>query len=441
MAGMMIFRPLIEGGKTIMFTRTRRLIVLSLLVLGLVLSATAMPGAPAAAKVKKIDLNNATQAELETLKGIGPAMAAKIIAARPFSSVDDLKNVSGIGEATFAELKDLVTVKAVKASQATETGTTAHSTKSTETAEAAELVNINTADKAALETLPGVGPALADKIIAARPFKSVADLQNVSGLGEAKFAKIESLVTVEKPKAKRTTSTTKTAAAETAVAEIVNLNTADKAALETLPGVGPALADKIIAARPFKSVADLKSVSGLGEAKFAKIEGLVTVEKPKAKRTTSAETTAGTRSTSKAAAAQTAAAEILDLNTADQAALEALPGIGPALAEKIIAARPFKEVGDLMNVKGIGQAKFDAIKDMVEIGQPEEAVHPKLRPGETININKATQDQLESLLGIGPVKAKAIIAGRPYAKIEDIMKVKGIKEKTFAKLKGYIVVR
>ena len=424
-----------------MFTKARLYTVLSLLILGLILSVTAMPGAPAAAKVKKIDLNNATQTELETLKGIGPALAAKIIAARPFKSVDDLKNVSGIGESTFADLKDLVTVHAVKAAQATETGTTAASAKSTETVEAAELVNINTADKAALETLPGVGAALADKIIAARPFKSVADLKNVKGLGEATFTKLEKLVTVEKPKAKRTTSTSKSAASETAAAEIVNLNTADKAALEALPGVGPALADKIIAARPFKSVADLKSVKGLGEATFTKIESLVTVEKPKAKKTNSTETAAGTTSASKTAAAQTASAEILDLNTADQAALEALPGIGPALAEKIIAARPFKKVEDLMNVKGIGQAKFDAIKDMVEIGQPEEAVNPKLKPGQTININKAPQDQLELLLGIGPVKAKAIIAGRPYAKIEDIMKVKGIKEKTFAKLKDYIVVK
>jgi DNA uptake protein ComE-like DNA-binding protein len=44
-------------------------------------------------------------------------------------------------------------------------------------------------------------------------------------------------------------------------------------------------------------------------------------------------------------------------------------------------------------------------------------------------------------LGIGPVRTQAIIAGRPYAKIEDIMKVKRIKEKTFAKIKDFIVVR
>jgi len=216
----------------------------------------------------------------------------------------------------------------------------------------------------------------------------------------------------------------------------IDLNNAAQAELETLKGVGPALAAKIIAARPFKSVDDLKNVSGIGESTFADLKDLVTVH---AAQATETGTTAN--STTAKGTEKTEAEKLININTADKAALEALPGIGPALADKIIAARPFKKVEDLINVKGIGQAKFDAIKDMVEIGQPETAVNPKLKPGQTININTATLEQLDSLLGIGPVKAKAIVAGRPYAKIEDIMKVKGIKEKTFAKIKDYIVVK
>ena len=46
---------------------------------------------------KKIDLNKATQAELETLPGVGPSTAQNIIAARPFKNVQELKDVSGIG--------------------------------------------------------------------------------------------------------------------------------------------------------------------------------------------------------------------------------------------------------------------------------------------------------------------------------------------------------
>lgn len=61
----------------------------------------------------------------------------------------------------------------------------------------------------------------------------------------------------------------------------------------------------------------------------------------------------------------------LDLNSASAPELERLPGIGPALAEEIVEYRtangPFEEVDDLLNVSGIGPAKLDAIRDLVEV--------------------------------------------------------------------------
>lgn len=63
--------------------------------------------------------------------------------------------------------------------------------------------------------------------------------------------------------------------------------------------------------------------------------------------------------------------EYLDLNTASAPELERLPGIGPALAEEIVGYRsahgPFEELDDLLNVSGIGPAKLDAIRDLVEV--------------------------------------------------------------------------
>jgi DNA uptake protein ComE-like DNA-binding protein len=52
-----------------------------------------------------IDINTATEKELTTVPGIGHVMAARIIAARPFRSADDLKRVSGIGEKKYTQIR------------------------------------------------------------------------------------------------------------------------------------------------------------------------------------------------------------------------------------------------------------------------------------------------------------------------------------------------
>jgi competence protein ComEA len=58
-----------------------------------------------------IDLNTATQAELESLPGVGEAIARRIIEGRPYSGVEDLLRVRGIGEATLEKLRPLVTAQ------------------------------------------------------------------------------------------------------------------------------------------------------------------------------------------------------------------------------------------------------------------------------------------------------------------------------------------
>ena len=63
----------------------------------------------------RIDLNKATLSQLNSLPGIGPVIAERILELReksgPFKRIEDLMNIRGIGEKKFLKLKDLITIK------------------------------------------------------------------------------------------------------------------------------------------------------------------------------------------------------------------------------------------------------------------------------------------------------------------------------------------
>ena len=64
-------------------------------------------------------------------------------------------------------------------------------------------------------------------------------------------------------------------------------------------------------------------------------------------------------------------------------------------------------------------------------------------PGEgalVVNVNLATQQELETIPGVGPVLAREIIRGRPYDKVEDLDRVKGIGSYTFNSIRPYVKV-
>jgi competence protein ComEA len=63
---------------------------------------------------------------------------------------------------------------------------------------------------------------------------------------------------------------------------------------------------------------------------------------------------------------------LVDINTASLELLDTLPNIGPKTAQEILDYRsangPFGKIEDIMNVPGIGQGKFDAMKDLITVG-------------------------------------------------------------------------
>jgi competence protein ComEA len=229
----------------------------------------------------------------------------------------------------------------------------------------------------------------------------------------------------------------------------VELNSATKAELEALPGVGPEIAEDIIKARPFQKLEELKEVKGIGEARFDELRKMVVVRpetiQPQKISNPKSAVSAGKGANSERPHA--ARATKVDLNTASRDQLEALPGIGPEIATALIAARPFQSLDELKDIKGIGEARFEQIRPLVTIHGSDRSSAAGAPAGRTsgaggkININTAAREQLEDLLGIGPVKAQAIIDHRPYKSVDQLMEVKGIKEGTFAEIKDRITIR
>ena len=122
----------------------------------------------------------------------------------------------------------------------------------------------------------------------------------------------------------------------------------------------------------------------------------------------------------------------LDVNYASRQELELLDGVGPATSTRIVQARPYPTVEDLLRVRGIGPKTLERLRPWVGVIREPPPPPPPPAP---IDPNTATQQHLESLPTIGPVLAARIVKGRPYQGVEDLLRVRGIGPKTLATIK------
>jgi comEA protein len=157
--------------------------------------------------------------------------------------------------------------------------------------------------------------------------------------------------------------------------ERIDPNRADALQLDRLPRVGAAMAERIVAWRgehgPFRTLADLDAVPGVGPMLLASLAPHLTLSPAPAALPRAARE----RATGASPSGGTVDAARVDLNRATEAELEALPGIGPALAARIVAWReehgPFARIGDLARVPGIGPALLERLEPLVTVsGRP-----------------------------------------------------------------------
>lgn len=141
----------------------------------------------------------------------------------------------------------------------------------------------------------------------------------------------------------------------------------------------------------------------------------------------------------------------LDVNTASEEDLaQALsPGVARLLVRHRTEHGPFRSVADLDAVSGIGPATLEKILPHITIGGVPASTHAGATAaaagggsgtGGKVNINTASAAELEALPGIGALTAAKIIAGRPYASVDDLDRVQGVGKRTIERLRPLVTV-
>jgi competence protein ComEA len=190
-----------------------------------------------------VNINTATQAELESLRGIGPIRAKAIIAYRekhgPFKTLEEVDNVPGIGKGTITKMAPDVTLSGTTTSLGPD--------------------KVAQADPGKPEAKPASKPEAKP---ASKPEAKPAAKPETTTADEKKAKTVE----------KKSASKTETKADTKKAGELVDINHASLKELEALPGVGEARAKAIVKGRPYKGKDDLVTKKVIPESVYGDIK-------------------------------------------------------------------------------------------------------------------------------------------------------------------------
>ena len=160
--------------------------------------------------------------------------------------------------------------------------------------------------------------------------------------------------------------------------ERIDPNSATEEDLDRLPGVGPAVAGRIVQMRQdrgaFTQASDLLSVPGVGPATLARImPHLALPARARVGAATRVLPGESTRIPGRDTDSALPNSDRLDLNRATREELQRLPGVGPVTAERILALREnlgrFRSLEELRSVRGIGSATIGRLRPLLSIGR------------------------------------------------------------------------
>ncbi|MEL6674512.1 MAG: helix-hairpin-helix domain-containing protein [Bacteroidota bacterium] len=338
-----------------------------------------------------------------------------------------------------------------------------------------DRIDINLADSATWESLPGIGPVLSQRILRYREktggFQEVEQLQEVYGLEatvlEALMPRLfVNELTAPPPKVVATRAQPKP------VYPSLDLNTATAEELEQLPGIGKILSQRIVkfrsSIRRFNRVEDLQRVYYLSPETYANIKSYLYVRTPYETETlpdqqesliaevipqeeslpappslvpgSLKEDTGLSRGENAAEHNSARLLQKLDLNTATEAELQVLPGIGEKLAPRIIKFRNllgfYASVDQLKHVYGLSPSLLEKAQPYLEVGNAETFQRKDL--------NRATARSLAFYPTINKDLAEEIVAFRRelghFRAWEELTKVLKHEPEALEELKIYFFI-